>query len=346
MGNIGNASNANYSGATDPNAHFIRDVTEDFFTWIPESHRAAILARVTRQFWQHKAKSAVAVAADGLGECLDELINRIDSLDIGKPLAPRLSARLSGLIESIERLDGYAVLDALQAWSADPIESWYASDRITESIAIHDWEKPILREVRSTQIPDASPLEFFPLLERCVPEMHASIGEALGRIEQAAPAMHAEIQSHVSLVKLFRGNGIEGLSSPKVFGALWLKMPFPDNAQAWYLEHLVHECSHLYLNALLIVDPLLNNPQEMNKAPIRPDPRPMFQILHGTFVLARNCFVHSKLESLFPGLNLRPTLHKFREQYHNGLEVLNKHMQPTEMGKLLLESLNVLAKEV
>lgn len=343
MGNVGNSAGmTSMEGALA----YGQAVTDAFFTWEPDPERALVLARVARKFWQANAVKALRAASEGLSEPIDRLMRAVSDIDLDRPLSPRLSARLAGLMEAMERRDGYAVYDALQAWSADPPTTWYAQALTTESIATHPWENPLLREVRSTQISGGGPLEFFPMLERDIGGLHDSMLEALGRIEKACPAMHAEILSHVSMIKLFTGTGIEGLSSPKVYGALWLKAPTLENAQGWFLEHLVHECSHLYLNAMLIVDPLLNNPQEMNKAPIRPDPRPMFQILHGTFVLARNCSVHAKLVNLFPELDLEPMLEKFREQFRNGLEVLRNHMQPTERGGLLLDSLQGLCDEL
>ena len=166
-------------------------------------------------------------------------------------------------------------------------------------------------------------------------------------METESMAIHAwetglirEVRStQVALIKLFQGDGMEGLSSPKAFGAIWLKAPEPERALAWFLEHLVHECSHLHLNNLMAFDPVLTNPMEIHQAPIRPDPRPMFQVLHGTFVLARNCRVHGRLQDRFPELGLSTQLEKFREQYGRGLQVTREFMQSTAMGSLLLQSL-------
>ena len=151
--------------------------------------------------------------------------------------------------------------------------------------------------------------------------------------------MHAEIVSHVSLIKLFTGRGIEGLSSPKAFGAIWLRMPEAGEEIPWFLEHLVHECSHLHLNALLAFDPLLTNPNDIHQAPIRPDPRPLFQVLHGTFVLARNRRVHRRLVERHPDLGLEPALCRFEEQCASGVAVVTESMQPTPRGRRLLDSL-------
>ena len=209
----------------------------------------------------------------------------------------------------------------------------------TESIATQSWEQALLREIRNTQIPGMPPLECFPLLEQDIRPLHHKALEAMDLISQVDADMHAEIQTHVACVKLFTGNGIEGLSSPKAFGALWLKAPTEADALAWFLEHLVHECSHLHLNALLVLDPLLTNPNEVHQAPIRPDPRPLFQVLHGTFVLARNCRVHQRLDERFPELGLKPTLDKFREQFATGVQVISEHMKPTAMGERLIASM-------
>lgn len=343
MGAIGNAAQSFFPSADDSGPSFLQGISSDFFVWEPAHHRAAAMSRLTRQFWQFNATEALQAAAAGLGESLSQLQESVRQLDVDRTLSPRLSARLSGLMEAIEHRDGYAVYDSLQAWLGDPPDSWYSEELTTESIAMHAWEAAVLREVRSTQISGVSALQFFPVLERKIDSLQAAVAEALVRIGQVDPEMHSEIVSHVSLVKLFTGSGIEGLSTPRAFGSIWLKAPDVDRAQQWFLEHLVHECSHLHLNAMLIADPLLNNPQEINRSPLRPDPRPMFQILHGTFVLARNCRVHARLAAEFPELQLTPALQKFREQLRNGLEVLNQFMQPTAMGEVLLKSLSAAA---
>jgi len=209
---------------------------------------------------------------------------------------------------------------------------------VVESIAVHEWEGPILHEVRGTKIESAGQLEFFPTLGRDLGASRSAIRRALELIAEADADMASEIATHVSQVKLFEGRGMEGLSTPKAFGAVWIRVPEPDAALGWFLEHLVHECSHLHLNALFAVDPLLTNPSEINQAPIRPDPRPMFQILHGTFVLARNVRVHARVHAAHPELGLGPALERFREQYARGLAVIRAHLKPTDRGRLLMDS--------
>jgi HEXXH motif-containing protein len=339
MGVIGNAPSPAFSEASGELPVFARDARAEWFRWEPNAETSGRVARAIRQYWQQCAEEALEVAANGLQARLDNLQAAVRSIDLDRRLAPRLSARLATLMEAIERRDGYAVLDRLQAWCADPPEQWYADHFETESIAVHAWEAALLREIRMTQIPGMPALECFPLLEQDVRPLHARAIEAMELISQVDADMHAEIQTHVACVKLFTGSGIEGLSSPKAFGALWLKAPAEADAVPWFLEHLVHECSHLHLNALFVLDPLLTNPNEVHQAPIRPDPRPLFQVLHGTFVLARNCRVHQRLDERFPELNLKPALEKFREQLASGVQVISEHMRPTPKGQRLIESL-------
>jgi HEXXH motif-containing protein len=246
-------------------------------------------------------------------------------------------------MEAMSKGDGYGVYDTVQAWCADPPADWYADGLATESIAVHSWEAQLLHEVRATRVEGVAPLHVFPLLETDLAPLHAAAMKALALIADVDPDMHAEIVSHVSLVKLFTGRGIEGLSSPKAFGAIWLRMPEAGEEIPWFLEHLVHECSHLHLNALLALDPLLTNPNDIHKAPIRRDPRPLFQVLHGTFVLARNRRVHSRLVERHPDFGLVPALRRFEEQFASGAAVVAESMKPTARGRRLLDSLEALA---
>lgn len=248
--------------------------------------------------------------------------------------------RVSSLMNAMNRQDAYAVADCIQGWCEDSPSKWHANRLKTESIAVHAWETPLLNEIRSTpQVNGASAIHVLPTLGRDLREIEEAIGASLDMVRRIDKEMYAEIKTHINLIKLFDGQGIEGLSSPTAFGAVWIKSPAPESAIPWFLEHLVHECSHLHLNILFALDPLMTNPQELNMAPIRPDPRPMFQILHGTFVLARNCRVHVRLNKRFPELKLQSSLEKFREQFLKGLAVLREAMKPTPFGQLLLTSL-------
>jgi hypothetical protein len=240
MGTLGNASPSPAASSGEIPA-FAREIQDDWFDVAPSAKRSRAVARAWRQFWQYNALNALASAAEGLGQELPRLLGAVEAYDVDRPLAPRLSARLATLMEAMSKGDGYGVYDTVQAWCADPPSAWYAEGLATESIAVHPWEAQLLHEVRVTRVEGAAPLHFFPLLETDLAPLHAAAMKALSLIADVDPDMHAEIVSHVTLVKLFTGRGIEGLSSPKAFGAIWLRMPEAGKEIPWFLEHLVHE---------------------------------------------------------------------------------------------------------
>jgi len=292
-----------------------------------------------RQYWQKSSKDALLSAAESLGVCLDELIARFESIDLKRQLSPRMFSRLANLMEKMERQNVSGVMDAIQSWITDPPETWYSDGVTIESVGSHEWEALLLDEIRTTRVQGSSPLECNPLFFRDLTFFHRALRDALRLIKTVDRGMFGEISEHVTVVKLFQGRGMEGLSSPKAFGSVWINIPDENHALEWFLEHVVHECSHLNLNILMALDPLMDNPHEYYQAPIRPDPRPLFQVLHGTYVLSRNFRVHSKLHRAYPELNLAPKLDLFRNQLRAGLDVVCRQMKPTPSGELLLQSL-------
>lgn len=314
-------------------------VSEHWFSAIPSAVHAVEVAARWRSFWQANALEAVSAAQEGLRRDLSFLTQALQGVDLNRRLDPRLVARVASLMEAMSRGDGYAVYDGVQAWISDPADQWYADRCVVESVASHAWEASILKEIRSTRISGQPAIQCLPLLSTDLRQISAHVERALSYILEADPGMYGEIMTHVACIRMLDGSGMEGMSTPRAFGAIWLRMPEPGDELGWFLEHLVHECSHLHLNALLAMDPLLLNPDEINQSPIRPDPRPMFQILHGTFVLFRNCQVHGRLSLLAPELGLEPELARFREQFAKGVEVLLKHARPTPLGERLIRSM-------
>lgn len=314
-------------------------VSEHWFSAIPSPVHAVEVASRWRSFWQANALEAVSAAQEGLRRDLSSLTRALQDVDLNRRLDPRLVARVASLMEAMSRGDGYAVYDGVQAWISDPAEQWYADRCVVESVASHAWEASILKEIRSTRISGQAAIQCLPLLTTDLRQIAAHVERALSYILEADPGMHGEIMTHVASIRMLDGSGMEGMSTPRAFGAIWLRMPEQGEELGWFLEHLVHECSHLHLNALMAMDPLLLNPDEINQSPIRPDPRPMFQILHGTFVLFRNCQVHGRLSLLAPELGLEPALARFREQFAKGMEVLGRHARPTPLGERLIRSM-------
>jgi HEXXH motif-containing protein len=73
----------------------------------------------------------------------------------------------------------------------------------------------------------------------------------------------------------------------------------------YFIEQLVHEASHIYLNGLMATDPIvLNSPEDRGISPLRTKLRPIISIFHATYVSAR-------LFQSFLTLYLRTTDTKF-----------------------------------
>ncbi|MGH3904507.1 MAG: aKG-HExxH-type peptide beta-hydroxylase [Pseudonocardiaceae bacterium] len=99
------------------------------------------------------------------------------------------------------------------------------------------------------------------------------------------PELHAEFETVVGALRLFRGRAARGITSVRCFGLVFLRLPDPgpeaEESLMYFLDHITHETSHLVLHTLMNVDPLITNGHAQRfDAPIRPDPRPLYGIYH------------------------------------------------------------------
>jgi HEXXH motif-containing protein len=101
----------------------------------------------------------------------------------------------------------------------------------------------------------------------------------------------------------------------------------------------VHEGAHLYLNTLMALDPLLENPMETASAPLRPDPRPLFQVLHATFVLGRNVRFGRRLLADPARSAFAASVEQHEEKYAEGYASIRDSGRFTDLGRQVFESL-------
>ncbi|MBX3272670.1 MAG: hypothetical protein KF729_20585 [Sandaracinaceae bacterium] len=105
------------------------------------------------------------------------------------------------------------------------------------------------------------------------------------------------------------------------------------------VEALVHEHQHNKLNALLDLDPILeNHPSERYASPVRPDPRPLFGVLLAVHAfLPVEALYRSALDAGEARLEARyrAIVAKNRE----GAAVLLAHARPTRIGRGLLDEI-------
>ena len=305
----------------------------------PNAAGARMLGKSYRELLRQELIRAIEHAEVGLEVEVPLLRERIESLDASKRFSPALFAGFSRLADAFRDEKSETVLDALQ-WLCTLSKKEILDARFRfGSILEERWEDPFIAEIRKppTDRHSDGDTELQALLETDLSVVDAVYSDALRLIEEADEDMHAEISQYVTRFKLFQGGGVAAVSSPRVFGAVFLRLPSDSTPLGPYLiEHMVHETSHLALNALMAHDPLLQNPHEIHAAPIRPDPRPLYQVLHGTFVLARNQRVLKRLAEGRPEeFPLGQSFERSAEAYARGLETLQEYAVWTEAGSAL-----------
>jgi hypothetical protein len=107
-------------------------------------------------------------------------------------------------------------------------------------------------------------------------------------------------------------------------------------------EALIHEFSHNKLNALLELDPVLENAfSPLYKSPVRPDPRPLHGVLLAVHAFVPVARLYEKMrEAGDPRAG--GTEARFAEVVRinrEGMQVLEEHARPTPTGRGLMEEL-------
>lgn len=224
-----------------------------------------------------------------------------------------------------------AILDQLQAIRrllAKPGDDACAAPFVS-TILTEDWEAeyvPRMREYRQKNI-RGEPTLVRPIFDDVQLATHAeNIQVALKLIREHDPQLAGEFDELVIRIKIFDGRVLRGESSPQTFGAMWIRIPpVEDDQVGYWVEHIVHELSHIRLFALAFFDELVLNPREECKyeAPIRDDPRPMYGVFHASFVLARMSRVFHRLSLAGFDARFRDRLQLIRLQLDRGLKTLS-----------------------
>lgn len=177
-------------------------------------------------------------------------------------------------------------------------------------------------------------------------QFRGDLDAALELIGAADPEMLAEIREYASEVRLYQGQGPRGVTSILAFGAVFMRRPH-DPAEptvAYALETLAHEASHLVLYALMALDPLVTNAFEGTFAsPLRRDPRPLYGIVHQTFVLARLHRLWDRLARIGEGW-AEQKLEEDHRSFLDGYRAIREHAKLTPAGEVVVDSLTRCAR--
>ncbi len=211
------------------------------------------------------------------------------------------------------------------------------------SISNSEWENFAISEAKHLTLADCGvPAEIEPIFEPEISIGKDQVCAALCTIALHEGEMFDEIQQHVRHIKLFRGKVTMGLTDVRILGAMMIRLPRNVvNPVLYFIEHIIHEASHIHLNCLMAIDPLiLNAPDERFTSPIRTDPRPMMGVFHATYVSARIARFFMKMYRLTGHEELLHTLAETLDETIRGTAEIIKNAKLTSAGQLLLTSIN------
>jgi hypothetical protein len=179
----------------------------------------------------------------------------------------------------------------------------------------------------------------------------ANLAAALACLEEAAPALAAELRSlivqYVGAVPDSKtpGRGFGGASSFMLWGAILLNVQ-QHSTVLDMTSGLVHEAAHQLLFGLSVNEPLVENPiHERYASPLRTDLRPMDGIFHASFVCARMHYGYSRLRrcasKMFNEIEqalIQRRLDEYRKQFFQGLSTLERFGRMTVNGNRILNA--------
>lgn len=308
-------------------------------------------------FYQKKLANSLYVYLKKLMETLKidfiAQIGHLENLDPNKRFSPALFAGYIQLKEAYDKKNIQASLDAVQFLKTLSRDQIYAEIRSYGTILTEQWENSFVAELRNANPQDdfgrplAKSVQILPLVhwkKDAFPPKELKDAEDL--MEQFSHGLWNEFATYVSNIKLFSSRTMQGATSPRFFGNIFLRLPYPsEDSVLFYLEHIVHETSHLHLFAMMGEDPLfLNEENELFVSPIRPDKRPMMGIFHATFVLARIAGVFRRyLETHPTNRYAKETLKKTEKSFSEGYDIVKNQARLTSAGKDICNTLEICA---
>jgi hypothetical protein len=272
---------------------------------------------------------------------LSLLENRLSSHFV----APQIYSFFSKLCDFMDEGNISEVLKIFSALQDAPEYEYGFSNQKIQIGLIEEWERQIFHEEFVASYgadklqPSSSTRE-----ELDVFKVH--VGDTLKFIGEAEPIFLQEIGSLVSTLLLINStSNMEGATSPRFFGAVYLSFPkhnLSEHPLLFLADSLVHEMSHLYLNTIMAYDPLvLNELNNQFSSPVRAELRPMIGVYHAVFVLSRviRLFINSERLNLYPDrVFLKSFIKILLSQYETAYQTVSTHGILSELGKQILES--------
>lgn len=248
----------------------------------------------------------------------------IGQLPEERQLSPAIFTIATHLQQGIARHDADLVYDWLSRLARLAAAADDEPAPLVSSVLTEEWEHAsvaAMREYDQTNIRGETTI-VWPIFDAATMDFHRHhIDTALALIRQYDPDCFDEFEAFVVCIKLFQGQVLRGETSKMSYGAIWLRQPEPESDQvAYWIEHIVHEISHLRLEAVFMHEQLVLNPptEKRFRAPIRDDPRPMRGVFHACFVLARIIRIFRRMSLAGFDKRFRDQLRLFELQFEIG----------------------------
>lgn len=291
--------------------------------------------------------------AESLKIDLSTLVHKAIHLNIHEDFSPALFVYYDLLKDGYRSKNLHQIFDALQSFKNLKEHELYEQGVRYSTVLSEPWELLCINDLRRTP-PDESgadpiqPIQILSLVHWDEGQFPSEIKDAITIMQELDPGLGREFHAYVISVKLFAGKILESSTSSRYFGALYLRLPYPqENPLLLFFRNVIHELSHLHLYALMIDDPIVYNPEsERFNSPLRADKRPMIGIFHATFVLSRMVRGLRKFLALYPGnKEANDMLKKNEASFLDGWNVVCKHARLTQRGDSIFKSLKTCAFE-
>lgn len=170
----------------------------------------------------------------------------------------------------------------------------------------------------------------------------AVIKTAFQLVQAIWPEMYEEAQDFIRKMILFKGKEVIGFTDFRYHGSVFLHYErLRDASIPEVAEEIIHEASHVRLNAAMAAIPMvLNDENERYDSPLRPDRRPMMGVFHQMYVLARLCYFFEKLDPSGKS-EIGTLLTRVLEQLNMAYDVVKRYGELTPAGQEILNSVAI-----
>jgi len=174
---------------------------------------------------------------------------------------------------------------------------------------------------------------------RAASEWTASTHGALETIAQHLPAFRREIDLFVRQIVPVGYDEETHLSASyrEAIGTLYLSL---HPSALTMVEAIIHETSHNKLNALIELDPLLeNDSDERHASPVRPDGRPLLGVLLAVHAFLPVAALYESMLRSREDAGVRARYEAVRRMNAEGAAVLALNARPTALGRTVLQEI-------